>query len=578
MNIRTLFNQRVAAAFLQAGIPPGTNTQILHTSRSEFGDYQVNGVMSAAKSLRIAPRTLAQNVVDALQLDDLASKIEIAGPGFINITLNSVWLGQQLSTALHAAHLGVERVRQPQTIVVDYSSPNLAKEMHVGHLRSTIIGDAVVRVLEFLGHRVLRQNHVGDWGTQFGMLIAYIERQRATDESQLTLALDDLEGFYRNAKQAFDADSAFADTARAYVVKLQQGDTQCLALWRHFIDVSMSHCERIYERLGVTLRRGDVHAESAYNIELPQIIDALRNQGLLRESEGAQCVFLDEFSGKEGTPLPAIVQKSDGGYLYTTTDLAAVRYRAQTLGAQRILYFVDARQNLHLKQVFAIARRAGFISASCTLEHHPFGTMMGEDGKPFKTRSGGTVKLVELLDEAEQRAYRSVTEKNPDLSEGERRTIARTVGIAAVKYADLSKNRINDYLFNWDQMLALEGNTAPYLLYAYTRIASIFRKGELSDTHLTGQIAINEPAERDLALVLARFSETVETVATDCYPNLLGNYLYQLAGVFMQFYENCPVLKAEDPTRSSRLLLCRLTAAVLKCGLELLGIETIEQM
>ncbi|MDH4274783.1 MAG: arginine--tRNA ligase, partial [Gammaproteobacteria bacterium] len=324
--------------------------------------------------------------------------------------------------------------------------------------------------------------------------------------------------------------------------------------------------------------RSDVRAESAYNAELPGVIDALRTQGLLSVSEGAQCVFLDEFVGKDGAPLPAIVQKSDGGYLYATTDLAAVRYRTQTLAAQRILYFVDARQNLHLKQVFAIARRAGFAPAECAMEHLPFGTMMGEDGKPFKTRSGGTVKLVDLLDEAEQRAYVTVREKNPDLSEGEWRAIARSVGVAAVKYADLSKNRIHDYIFNWDQILALEGNTAPYLLYAYTRIASIFRKGELGDAHLTGRIDLQHPTERALALLLLRFSETVEAVGAECFPNLLCNYVYELSGAFMQFYEACPVLKADDAIRGSRLLLCHHTAAVLRRGLELLGIEVIEQM
>ncbi len=578
MNIRTLLDQRFRAAFQQAGAPPETNPQVQQSGRPEFGDYQANGAMAAAKALRMPPRALAEKVVQAVDLQDLAERVEIAGPGFINITLSKTWLSRQLSEALRDARLGVAPVEHAQNIVVDYSSPNLAKEMHVGHLRSTIIGDAVVRVLEFLGHRVVRQNHVGDWGTQFGMLIAYIERLRTSGEAQLTLALEDLEGFYRSAKQLFDSDPAFADTARAYVVKLQQGDAHCLELWKHFIDTSMGHCERVYERLGVTLRRTDVKAESAYNSDLPRVIDDLRKQGLLSESEGAQCVFLDEFKGKDDSPLPVIVQKSDGGYLYATTDLAAIRYRAKDLAADRVLYFVDARQSLHLKQVFAVARRAGFVADSCSLEHHPFGTMMGEDGKPFKTRAGGTVKLVDLIDEAEQRAYAVVSEKNPGLSEGERRAIARSVGVGAVKYADLSKNRINDYIFSWNTMLALDGNTAPYLLYAYTRIASIFRRGELGDSHFTGHIDIIEPAERNLGLLLARFSEVVETVGADCYPNLLCSYLYDLAGAFMQFYEACPVLKADEPARSSRLLLCRLTAGVLHRGLDLLGIETIEQM
>ncbi len=578
MHIRKLLEQRFQQAFQQAGAPADANPQLAPAGRPEFGDYQANGAMAVAKSLRQPPRALAQKVVDALDLSDIASKVEIAGPGFINITLHDTWLGKRLDGALSEAHLGVEPAAQPQTMVVDYSSPNLAKEMHVGHLRSTIIGDAVVRVLEFLGHRVIRQNHVGDWGTQFGMLIAYIEHVSSGGAAQLSLALEDLEGFYRNAKQKFDAEPAFADTARAYVVKLQAGDAHCLRLWQQFIDTSMSHCERVYERLGVTLRRGDVKAESAYNTDLPWVIADLGKQKLLRESEGAQCVFLDEFTGKDGAPLPVIVQKSDGGYLYATTDLAALRHRGSELRADRVLYFVDARQSLHLKQVFAVARLAGYVPSTCSLEHLAFGTMMGEDGKPFKTRAGGTVKLMELLDEAEQRAYVVVSGKNPELSEGELRAIARSVGVAAVKYADLAKNRINDYIFSWDQMLALDGNTAPYLLYACARINSIFRKGELSDTHFTGHIRLEHPAERKLGLALLRLGEVVEAVAADCNPNLLCSYLYDLAGLFMQFYEACPVLKAEDATRSSRLLLCRHTAAVLQRGLDLLGIETIAQM
>ncbi len=576
MQISKLLEQRFRQAFQQAGAD--ANPQIQPAVRPEFGDYQANGVMAAAKALRLPPRTLAQSIVQVLDLRDIAARVEIAGPGFINVTLDDIWLADQLTTALRHPHLGVEPVRQPQTIVVDYSSPNLAKEMHVGHLRSTIIGDAVVRVLEFLGHRVIRQNHVGDWGTQFGMLIAQIDHLSTAGESQLTLALEDLEGFYRSAKQRFDSDPTFADTARAYVVKLQQGEAHCLARWQQFIDISMSHCERVCERLGVTLRRVDVKAESAYNADLPWVIADLREQGLLRESDGAQCVFLDEFTGKDGTPLPVIVQKSDGGYLYATTDLAALRHRGRELDANRVLYFVDARQSLHLKQVFAVARRAGYVPETCSLEHLPFGTMMGEDGKPFKTRAGGTVKLMDLLDEAEQRAYAEVADKNPDLSESELRTIARSVGVAAVKYADLSKNRINDYIFSWNQMLALEGNTAPYLLYAYARINSIFRKGALGDAHFTGQIALGHPAERNLGLALTRFSEVVESVAADGYPNQLCGYLYELSGVFMRFYEACPVLKADEPTRSSRLLLCRHTAAVLHRGLDLLGIAAIEQM
>ncbi len=575
MNIRQQLEERISHALAAAGAPGPA--LIHHAARPEFGDYQANGVMAAAKAARTNPRQLAQTVLEHLDLSDLAESVEIAGPGFINIRLRSDWLAQQLATALDDAQLGIAQAARPQTVVVDYSGPNLAKEMHVGHLRSTIIGDAVVRVLEFLGHTVIRQNHVGDWGTQFGMLIAYMVRLRGNSNADLSTQLADLEAFYRDAKRLYDEDPEFAATARDYVVRLQSGDPDCRALWQTFIDESLRHCEEVYQRLGVTLTRDHVKPESAYNDDLPRLVEELRAKGLLTESEGAQCVFLPEFTGKDDKPLPIIVQKSDGGYLYATTDLAAIRYRVGTLHADRVLYFVDARQALHLRQVFALSRAAGWAPETVSLEHLPFGTMMGEDGKPFKTRTGGTVKLIELLDEAEQRAFQLVSEKNPDLPEAQRREIAHAVGIGAVKYADLSKNRTSDYVFNWDTMLALDGNTAPYLQYAYTRIRSIFRRGELEAGGM-GTIAIQEPAERMLALKLAQFEETLATVAADCVPHVLCGYLYDLAGAFMSFYEACPVLKADPAVRASRLALCGLTAQTMQTGLDLLGIQVLEQM
>ena len=579
MNIRRLLDDAVTQALQQAGAPASVNAQIQPAARPEFGDYQANGVMAVAKALRMPPRTLAQNTLPHIHLAEVVEKLEIAGPGFINITLSNAWIGRTLTQHLRDPRLGVERVGAPQNIVVDYSAPNLAKEMHVGHLRSTIIGDAVVRVLEFLGHRVVRQNHVGDWGTQFGMLIAFMEQSmdRHTAAPSHVL-LTDLEEFYRNAKKRFDSDPQFADKAREYVVRLQRGDPHCLRLWQSYIEMSLKHCEEVYERLDVTLKHKDIKPESAYNADLPQVIADLNQLGMLTASEGAQCVFLDEFKGKDNESLPVIVQKSDGGYLYATTDLAALRYRARALHAQRVLYFVDARQSLHLKQVFAVARKAGFVPADMSLEHLPFGTMMGEDGKPFKTRTGGTVKLMDLLQEAQDRAFAVVSEKNPNLAEPQRRDIARRVGIAAVKYADLSKNRVGDYIFSWDHMLAFDGNTAPYLLYAFARVRSIFRRGDMQFTPGAAAIQIIEPSERKLALLLLRFHETIEQVAQDGFPNGLCAYLYDIAGSFMQFYEACPVLKADEPVRGSRLALSHLCAETLKTGLELLGITTIEQM
>ena len=466
----------------------------------------------------------------------------------------------------------------PQTVVVDYSSPNLAKEMHVGHLRSTIIGDAVARTLEFLGHRVIRQNHVGDWGTQFGMLLAHMEELRQLG-GEIGMELSDLENFYRAAKARFDASAAFADRARQLVVALQSGDDYCLKLWREFLDISLSHCQEVYARLNVGLTREDVVGESAYNDDLAQVVADLKAAGLLVEDQGAQCVFLEEFKGQDEEPLPMIVQKKDGGYLYATTDLAAIRHRSKNLGADRVLYFVDHRQSLHFQQLFAVARKANFGTAATSFEHMPFGTVMGEDGRPFKTRSGSVAKLSELLDEAESRAYELVKAKNPEMSEEELRHIGRVVGIAAVKYADLSKNRTSDYVFSFDQMLNFEGNTAPYLLYATTRVASIFRRGEIDETTLSGPIQLGEEVEKDLASKLTQFGEVVQKVAERGCPHLLCGYLYDLSGVFSSFYQRCPVLNAEEAAiKQSRLRLSLLTARVLKQGLSLLGIETLERM
>lgn len=429
--------------------------------------------------------------------------------------------------------------------MVEYSSPNLAKEMHVGHLRSTIIGDTLARVVEFLGNNMVRGNHVGDWGTQFGMLTAYLVETRQAGKADLELS--DLETFYRNAKIRFDEDPVFADTARNYVVRLQGGDADVLKLWEQFVDVSLAHCEAVYRKLGVGLTRADVRGESAYNDDLPVIVDELAAKNLLSEDDGAKVVYLDEFRNHDGDPMGVIVQKKDGGFLYTTTDLGAVRYRHKELNLDRVIYVVDARQSQHFQQMFTICRKAGFAPEAMSLEHVGFGTMMGDDGKPFKTRSGGTVKLIELLDEAEERAYALVSEKNPDLPEEEKRKIAHAVGIGAVKYADLSKNRNSDYIFNWDLMLAFEGNTAPYLQYAYTRVASIFRKVDRFDA--SAPLLITEPAEKQLALMLAQFSDVLNEVARTCFPHLLTQYLYQVATQFMRFYEACPILKSEGATQ-----------------------------
>ena len=568
-------------ALQQQGLLPADlapELQIDRTRDKAHGDLSSNLALMLAKPARMNPRQLATALIEQLPASELVARAEIAGPGFINFFLNTEWLAGRIEQALADPRLGVALCPAPQTVVVDYSSPNLAKEMHVGHLRSTIIGDAVARTLEFLGHRVIRQNHVGDWGTQFGMLLAHMEELRQLG-GEIGMELSDLENFYRAAKARFDASAAFADRARQLVVALQSGDDYCLKLWREFLDISLSHCQEVYARLNVGLTREDVVGESAYNDDLAQVVADLKAAGLLVEDQGAQCVFLEEFKGQDEEPLPMIVQKKDGGYLYATTDLAAIRHRSKNLGADRVLYFVDHRQSLHFQQLFAVARKANFGTAATSFEHMPFGTVMGEDGRPFKTRSGSVAKLSELLDEAEIRAYELVKAKNPEMSEEELRHIGRVVGIAAVKYADLSKNRTSDYVFSFDQMLNFEGNTAPYLLYATTRVASIFRRGEIDETTLSGPIQLGEEVEKDLASKLTQFGEVVQKVAERGCPHLLCGYLYDLSGVFSSFYQRCPVLNAEEAAiKQSRLRLSLLTARVLKQGLSLLGIETLERM
>jgi len=581
MNIREYLNQQVHTAMGKAGIPAQCSAALAPSKKAGFGDYQANGAMAAAKIMKTKPRDLAQLILDQLDLSGVAEKLEIAGPGFINIHLDPAWLAMQTAAILNNPRLGQAPSAAPQNVVVDYSSPNLAKEMHVGHLRSSIIGDALVRTLEFQGHNVIRQNHVGDWGTQFGMLTAELEAALKDGDIDISsFHLADLETFYKASKKHFDDDPAFADLAREYVVKLQSGDERILALWEAFKDASLAHCSSIYEQLNVSLKPEDVRGESAYNDDLPKVLRELQEQGLAVESEGAQVVFLDELADKEGNPSPVIIQKQGGGYLYATSDLAALRYRCAALRANRVLYFIDARQSLHMKQVFTLAHKAKFVPEDISLEHHAFGTMMGEDGTPFKTRSGGTVKLADLLNEAEERAMALIAEKDPDLSEEERIEVAKNVGIGAVKYADLSKTRTNDYIFNWEAMLSFEGNTAPYLQYAYARIQSIFRKAGSDASELNAGITLASEQEKALALKLLQMSEVIEQVAREALPHVLCTYLFEVASLFMKFYEACPILKDDvsAETRNSRLGLAAVTAQTLKQGLDLLGINTMEKM
>ncbi|MDG2916423.1 arginine--tRNA ligase [Bisgaard Taxon 10/6] len=575
MNIQQLLSEQIGQAMIAAGAQQPVEPAVRQSGKPQFGDYQANGIMGAAKKLGLNPREFAQKVLDNLNLDGIAEKLEIAGPGFINIFLAKNWLANHADKMLSAVNFGI-KTEKPQTIVVDYSSPNVAKEMHVGHLRSTIIGDAVVRTLEFLGNHVIRANHVGDWGTQFGMLIAYLEKME--NENATAMELSDLEAFYRAAKEHYDSDEAFAEKARNYVVKLQSGDEYCRMMWKKLVDITMRHNQENYNRLNVTLTEKDVMGESLYNPMLPEIVADLKKQGLAVEDDGALVVYLDEFKNKDGDPMGVIVQKKDGGFLYTTTDIAAAKYRCHQLHADRVLVFSDSRQSQHMQQAWLITRKAGYVPDSFSLEHPFFGMMLGKDGKPFKTRTGGTVKLKDLLDEAVERADKLISERNPDLTAEEKAAVMEAVAIGSVKYSDLSKNRTTDYVFDWDNMLTFEGNTAPYMQYAYTRIRSIFARAGIEPSRLSDEIVLTDDKERALVIKLLQFEEALNGVAKDGMPHILCQYLYELAGIFSGFYEACPILNAEQPIKNSRLKLAALTAKILKQGLDLLGIKTVEKM
>ncbi len=578
--IQQLLEQTVASLKEKALIPAELEPriQVDRTRDKSHGDLATNLAMMLAKAAGKNPRELAQLLIDNLPASDLIAKAEIAGPGFINFHLDGRWLSKQIEAIASSARANVSPLATSQTIVTDYSAPNVAKEMAVHHIRSTVIGDAVTRTLEFLGHKVIRANHIGDWGTQFGMLIAYLEKQE--NDQAADMDLSDLEAFYREAKRCYDEDEAFAERARSYVVKLQGGDEYCRSMWRKLVDITMAQNQAIYDRLNVSLSNDNVMGESLYNPMLPMIVTDLIQQGLAVEDDGAIVVFLEEFKGKDGDAMGVIIRKRDGGFLYTTTDIAAAKYRVDTFNADRILYFIDSRQAQHLQQAWLIARKAGYLPATTTTEHCAFGMMLGKDGKPFKTRSGGTVKLADLLEEAHQRALQLIGEKNPDLQGSELDTIATTVAMAAVKYSDLSKNRTTDYVFDWDNMLTFEGNTAPYMLYAFSRIQSIFRKAGVTASELQGAIILEHDKEQALAQKLVQFNDSIQAVANKGMPHMLCTYLYELAGAFMSFYEACPINKdgISDELKASRLRLCLATANTLNVGLNLLGIETLERM
>jgi arginyl-tRNA synthetase len=560
----------------------GTDPLLVPATNPKFGDYQANLAMGLAKKLGQQPRAIAQSILDNLDVSEACLPPQIAGPGFINFTLKPSYLAAQLKAMQADERLGVPVADRPQRVVVDFSSPNIAKEMHVGHLRSTIIGDCLARVLEFRGHDVLRLNHVGDWGTQFGMLILYLREaypQALTTANALDLG--DLVTFYKQAKQRFDTDPEFQTAAREEVVKLQSGDTESRQAWQLLCDQSRREFQTIYDRLDIQLTE---RGESFYNPFLPAVIEDLRDLGLLVENEGAQCVFTEGFTNKNGDPLPLIIQKSDGGYNYATTDLAAIRYRINEDKAERIIYVTDAGQANHFAQVFQVAIQAGWISDRVEITHVPFGLVQGEDGKKLKTRSGETVKLKDLLDEAIARTQADLTQRLETETKQESPEFihhtAEVIGLSAVKYADLSQNRLSNYIFSFDKMLALQGNTAPYMLYAYVRVQGISRKGGIDFDNLGDNLELNLTEDSELALAkhLLQISTIINEVEKDLLPNRICQYLFELSQKFNQFYEQCSVLNADEPARTSRLILCDLTAKTLKLGLNLLGISVLERM
>ncbi|MGW7362789.1 arginine--tRNA ligase [Streptomyces sp. NPDC054841] len=573
-NLEELLHQRLAPAFeTVAGAPVDPVIR-----RSQHAHFQSDAALSLVRRIGGNPRDIAGRVVEAAQLDDLCSSVEISGPGFINLTFADEVLARLLTDSVGDERLGVPQAKSPEIIAIDYSAPNAAKEMHVGHLRSTIIGDAAVRLLEWRGHTIIRQNHIGEWGTPFGMLVEHL-LDIGESEAAHELSVGDLNGFYKAARVKFDADGTFKDRARKRVVLLQSGDETTLRLWKTLVDESKKYFMTVYGMLGVRLTEDDFFGESHYNDQLQPVVDELDELGLLRESEGAQCVFPDGYTNRNGDPLPIIVKKGDGGFGYGATDLATIRHRLRNLHATRLLYVVGLPQRQHLEMVYDVARDARWIVPPARAEHIGHGSILGDDGKMLRTRAGHSVKLVDLLEEAVVRASAVIAEKNPELDEDTRAAVARAVGIGAVKYADLSTDRTRDYVFDYDRMLSFEGNTAPYLQYARARICSIFRRAGVK-TPLPGvdKLVIAEPAERALALELLEFSSLVAEVSESLEFHKLANYLYGLAAAFTSFYEKCPVLRAEDDVKQSRLVLCDITARTLELGLGLLGIEAPDQM
>lgn len=581
MNIQKLILKITKKALNTIGMESFTNLiKIQHTKKQKFGNYQINGLITIAKIKNIPSEKFIQTLTTSLHLNCIIEKIKIEPPGFINIFLNPKWIENQINFIFLSPRIGVSLI-DAKKIIVDYSGPNIAKEMHVGHLRSTVIGDSIVRILSFLGHNVIRVNHIGDWGTQFGMLIAYIEKNKYSQcLFQKNISFSILENFYQKAKIEYDNDSNFAELSRNYVVKLQQGNKYCKNIWKHLVDISVINNQKIYSRLNITLKKADIVGESFYQHFLPNIIEDLKNKGIAIKSNNATVVFIEKSQNKYGEPFGVIIQKQDGAYLYSSTDIACIKYRCETLKADKIIYYTDSRQKQHLLNAWKIAKKSGYIKNFVPLVHHICGMILEKNGKPFKTRTGNPLKLTTLLDTALIKARHLITNKIPQLQDNQINKIAHIISISAIKYSELSKNRTINYIFNWNNILNFEGNTALYIQYAYVRIFSIIKKSLYSDALIKNKyIQLIEKEEILLATCLLQFEEILVITSDQGMPHILCSYLHKLASLFSSFYEHCPILQNKNSEKKySRLKLIILTARILKKGLNLLGIKTINYM
>lgn len=574
MNIKYLISNEIKKAMIMCGLPEKFDPQICKSNKLHLCDYQANGIISLAKKMNISPLKLSLLIIKNIRKNDLFEKIKAVHPGFINFTINKTWVVNKINKIDLLKKIIFIDKNNVKKIIVDYSSPNIAKQMHVGHLRSTIIGDAIARILKFLGHNVIKINHIGDWGIQFGILLATLNNSK-----KKMIESYNFNTLYQIAKKKYDEDEEFAKIANDYLIKLQSGDKKCLYIWKKIVDITIKQNKKIYNALNVSLTDKDIIAESFYKNMLPKIINDLKNKKIAVEKDGAIMVFLKNFKNRLGHSMGVIIKKKNGGYLYATIEIASLKYRCKILKADRILYFVDSRQKQHLMQILEISKQAGYIDDKTLFEHHSFGMILGDDRKPFKTRSGKSIKLDTLIKEAIKRASYLIKKKNPCISKQKLLYVAKTVGIGAIKYFDLSKNRINNYIFNWQNILNFEGNTSPYIQYAYTRILSIIQKSNIKNKNLNKfKFFIQVKEEKNLGLHLLQFEETLQLVSQICMPHFLCNYLYDLACIFSNFYENCKILSSDKQIRLSRLKISYLTAKTLKIGLNILGIKTVKTM